>query len=119
MLADALVSLAGPVRLPHYLTHFVAGKTPLSLFPAVVTALSGYLAVIFGIQELMKNRKPMKLTLLFQAHNIILSLGSGLLLLLMIEEIVPILWRAGLFGAICNVESWTPVRRIVTCDALT
>jgi fatty acid elongase 3 len=99
-----------PFTLPHYLTHYVAGQTPISTNKAVATALVSYLAIIFGLQELMKTRQPLKLNVLFQLHNAILTIGSGLLLACMAEEVIPILWRTGLFNAICSEKSWTPVR---------
>lgn len=98
-----------PFSLPYYITHYVAGQTPISTNKAVGTALVSYLAIIFGLQELMKTRQPLKLNVLFQLHNAILTLGSGLLLVCMAEEVVPILWRTGLFNAICSTKSWTPV----------
>jgi len=99
-----------PLPLPHYITHYVAGQTPISTNKAVGTALVSYLAIIFGLQELMKTRQPLKLNALFQLHNVVLTLGSGLLLACMVEEVVPILWRTGLFNAACSTKSWTPVR---------
>ncbi|KAJ7207606.1 GNS1/SUR4 family-domain-containing protein [Mycena pura] len=81
--------------------------TPLSTTPVVVAALVGYLALIFGIQAAMKNHPPQKLNTLFKAHNFILSAGSLLLLILLLEEIVPIIWRNGIFNAMCAHESWT------------
>lgn len=101
-----------PLPLPHYITHYVAGQTPISTNKAVATALVSYLAVIFGLQELMKTRQPLKLNALFQLHNMVLTLGSGLLLACMVEEVVPILWRTGLFNAVCSTKSWTPVRAV-------
>jgi len=100
--------------LPHYITHYVAGQTPISTNKAVGTALVSYLAIIFGLQELMKTRQPLKLNALFQLHNVVLTLGSGLLLACMAEEVVPILWRTGLFNAVCSTKSWTPVRVVHT-----
>jgi fatty acid elongase 3 len=97
-----------PFSLPHHITHYVEGQTPISTNKAVGTALVSYLAIIFGLQELMKTRQPLKLTALFQLHNAFLTLGSGLLLVCMAEEVIPILWRTGLFNAICAEESWTP-----------
>jgi hypothetical protein len=55
----------------------------------------------------MVGRPPKSLNTLFQAHNNILSAGSLLLLLLMVEEIFPIYWKNGLFYAMCNEKSWT------------
>lgn len=107
-LADFLLSVL-PVSLPSYLTSFIPGKTPLSTNTEVLTTLGLYLAVIFGIQAYKKNRQPQKLNTLFQAHNVILSSGSLLLLALMLEEILPIVWKNGLYFGICALEAWTPV----------
>lgn len=57
----------------------------------------------------MRSRQPMKLTFLFQLHNVALSSGSLLLLLLMVEEILPIIRDRGLFYSICGPEAWTSV----------
>lgn len=65
----------------------------------------------------MKNRPPQKLNTLFQIHNVILSGGSFILLVLMAEEILPILWKRGIFKAICAEESWTPVSSGCFCYA--
>lgn len=107
-LADFLVSNI-PFTLPRHLYTYVPGQTPLSTTPTVVIALTSYLAIIFGIQAFMKTRQPQKLNTLFQAHNVFLSSGSLLLLVLMLEEIVPIAWNRGIFSALCNEKSWTPV----------
>jgi fatty acid elongase 3 len=107
-----------PLPLPHYITHYVAGQTPISTSKEVGTALVSYLAVIFGLQELMKTRQPLKLNAFFQLHNVVLTLGSGLLLACMAEEVVPILWRTGLFNAVCSTKSWTPVCILNLCPPL-
>ncbi|GLB36153.1 putative very-long-chain 3-oxoacyl-CoA synthase [Lyophyllum shimeji] len=96
------------VSLPVHLTSYLRGETPLSTTPAVLGTLAAYLAVIFGVQALMTNKPAYKLTPLFQAHNVILSSGSLLLLVLMLEEIVPIIWNEGVFNSLCAVSSWTP-----------
>ncbi|KAK7061940.1 elongation of fatty acids protein [Favolaschia claudopus] len=97
-----------PFTLPRHLYSFVEGQTPLSTNPAVFGSLAGYLALIFGIQAGMKSRPPQRLNTLFRAHNAILSSGSLLLLVLLLEEIVPIIWRDGFFASICAELSWTP-----------
>ncbi|KAJ3577021.1 hypothetical protein NP233_g33 [Leucocoprinus birnbaumii] len=95
-------------RLPPYLSSYVSGQTPLSTVTSVNASLAGYLAITFGIQALMKDRQPYKLTTLFRAHNIVLSLGSALLLVLIMEEIVPLIWQRGLHHSICSPEVLTP-----------
>ncbi|TFK41157.1 fatty acid elongase [Crucibulum laeve] len=106
-LADFLLA-AIPYRLPRHLYSYVEGVTPLSTTTSVTTALVSYLAVVFGVQAVMKNQQPHKLTTLFQIHNVILSSGSFLLLALMLEEIVPIMWKNGLHYALCADDAWTP-----------
>ncbi len=108
-LADFILKHAPIPHIPYHLTHYVRGATPLSTQPVVLSVLAGYLATIFGIREIMKTRQPQKLTFLFQVHNTVLSSGSALLLVLMLEEIIPIYWRHGVFGALCGAEAWTEV----------
>ena len=109
-LADAILTYVPLPTLKYEHTHWVRGATPLSTQPVVVAALVAYLVIIFGIQEIMRNRKPLKLQVPFMIHNVYLTTGSGLLLLLMLEEILPKLWNHGLFYAICISGSWTEVR---------
>ena len=52
------------------------------------------------------------MTALFQLHNIMLSSGSLILLILMVEEIVPIVFRCDLFYGICRKGTWTPVHTV-------
>jgi hypothetical protein len=110
-LADALLTVIPKEwHLPAHLTAYYPGVTPLSTVPVVVACLIGYLGTIFGLREFMRGREPMKLTTLFQFHNVYLTAGSGLLLVLMVEEILPIWWKGGLFTAMCADDSWTSVR---------
>lgn len=107
MLADVLLPLAP--RLPTYLTSWKPGVTPLSTIPSVASAISLYLGTIFGLWALQRNGQPKKLNTLFQIHNVILSTVSGLLLALIAEEIAPIIWKHGIFYAICGKGAWTEV----------
>ncbi|KAG6381177.1 GNS1/SUR4 membrane protein [Boletus reticuloceps] len=107
-LADLLLTVLPADALPHYLTHYVPGKTPLSTFPVVSATLASYLVIIFGIQEVMRNRPSQKLNTLFRIHNAFLTLGSGLLLALMVEEVASIWVKSGTYDTMCNETSWTP-----------
>ena len=60
----------------------------------------------------MKNQQPLKLNYLFMAHNFILTVVSGGLLALFIEQLFPIIWRNGVFYSICSPDCWT--QKIVT-----
>ncbi|SMN19410.1 similar to Saccharomyces cerevisiae YCR034W ELO2 Fatty acid elongase, involved in sphingolipid biosynthesis [Maudiozyma saulgeensis] len=74
----------------------------------VLFAILLYYIIIFGGKFLLKNTKPLKLTLLVKFHNLFLTLISLFLLLLIIEELLPIIKKFGLFYSICNVNAWTP-----------
>ncbi|KAL0252979.1 hypothetical protein I308_102373 [Cryptococcus tetragattii IND107] len=91
---------------------WIPGESPLSTQKAVVAAVGTYLLVIFGGREMMKNRQPFKLKIPFQIHNVYLTLGSGLLLVLMLEEIIPLFLKHGFFWSICSTSAFTP--RLVT-----
>ncbi|KAI0073135.1 GNS1/SUR4 membrane protein [Panus rudis PR-1116 ss-1] len=106
-LADLILTYVPLPDVPKYLTSYVPGKTPLSTPQEVFPALVAYLVVIFGLRAWMKNRPPFKLQYLFQAHNILLSSGSALLLALIAEEVAPMLWKRGLFWSMCDEGMWT------------
>ncbi|KAF9241381.1 GNS1/SUR4 membrane protein [Melanogaster broomeanus] len=106
-LADFLLSVLPADVLPKYLTQYVPGVTPLSTWPVVSTALVSYLAIVFGIREIMKDRPPQKLNTLFRFHNAFLSLGSALLLALMAEEVASLWLKFGTYDTMCNEASWT------------
>ena len=111
-LADFILQNVPLPTLPPYLVHYERGRTPLSTWTPVFSTLVAYLAVVFGLRELRRNQQPLKLTFLFQLHNIVLSVGSGILLVLVCEEVLPIWWKHGLFYAMCNENAWTSVRQI-------
>ena len=85
------------------------GQTPMSTFSGVLFAGTFYLALIFGIRELMtrNNVKAFSLKIPFVIHNFLLSAASGLLLACMLEEIVPIWRQYGFYHAICASSAWT------------
>ncbi|KAI5481200.1 fatty acid elongase 2 [Pseudohyphozyma bogoriensis] len=105
---STLSALPFPNIPSYYLQEWQPGKTPLSTTPQVAAALAAYLAIIFTGQHLMKDRKAMKLKGLFMVHNALLSIGSGLVLACMLEELIPLLARDGFLASICSPKSWTP-----------
>ncbi|TIB33607.1 hypothetical protein E3P86_02965 [Wallemia ichthyophaga] len=94
-------------HLPTYLQQWVPGITPLSTLEGVTSAIVAYLAIIFGGRELMRGREPFKLKIAFQLHNTVLYVGSGVLLALMAEEVVPMIYKHGFYYSICSEEAWT------------
>jgi len=97
-----------PYNLPVWFTSYHQEITPLSTWPHAALAIVIYLSTIFGLREFMRDRQPLKLTFLFQLHNLLLTSGSALLLAVMVEEITPIVWNHGLFYGICGYGAWTP-----------
>ena len=86
---------------------FMPGKTPFSTLEETVGMVVLYLLVIFGGREFMKNREPLKLNFLFKVHNFMLTALSGGLLVLFLEQLLPSLWRDGLYENICGADGWT------------
>lgn len=86
--------------------RFVQGL-PMSTLPEVLVAISAYYIIIFGGRALLKGRKPFQLNGLFQLHNLFLTSISLMILVLMIEQLVPMIVHNGLYYAICNVGAWT------------
>jgi hypothetical protein len=111
-LADLILTYIPLPAVPSHLTTWQPGKTPLSTTPVVLSVMAGYLTTIFTIQHLLRDKPAYVLNTLFRAHNIILSVGSGILLALMVEEIGPIWWKHGFRYAICSTNAWTPVSTI-------
>jgi fatty acid elongase 3 len=86
---------------------FVPGKTPMSTLTETVSMIVLYLVVIFGGREFMRNRPAYKLNTLFMIHNFCLTAISGALLVLFAEQLVPSLWKGGLYENICGASGWT------------
>lgn len=88
--------------------RFVSGTTVMSTLPATITALTAYYIIVFGGRWLMQDRKPFVLNGPFMVHNLYLTIISGGLLVLFIEQLLPTLARGGVFHAICHYDGgWT------------
>ncbi|CCK69199.1 fatty acid elongase ELO2 KNAG_0C00860 [Huiozyma naganishii CBS 8797] len=87
--------------------EFVAGELPLSRLPPVLGAIALYYVIIFGGRALLRGTKPLKLNGSFQLHNLFLTSLSLTLLVLMVEQLIPMIARHGLFFSICNIGAWT------------
>jgi len=88
--------------------NFEYGTTPLGTFQTAGSLIVAYYAIIFGGRFIMTNFQPFKLQFLFQVHNLMLTLISGILLVLFMEELIPTLYHHGIFYSICAREGgWT------------
>lgn len=104
-------------RVTGYPAHefqFVHNETFLANGWHAIGIIVAYYTVIFGGRFLFNAAgvPALKLNVLFQLHNLGLTLASLALLLLAIEQLVPILYHHGLFYAICNEGAFAP--RLVT-----
>ncbi|KAI9302887.1 GNS1/SUR4 family-domain-containing protein [Cunninghamella echinulata] len=86
---------------------FTPGVTPFSTDKEVYVSCITYFVVIFGGRFLMQGLPAQRLQFFFQIHNLLLTLVSGALLVLMVEQVLPILYHHGLLYAICNNGAWT------------
>jgi fatty acid elongase 3 len=90
--------------------EFVYHKTFLANGFHAIGIIIVYYIVIFGGRALSSKLKlpALKLNFLFQLHNIVLTLFSLSLLLLTIEQLIPILYHHGIFYAICHKNAFAP-----------
>lgn len=88
--------------------EFVQGVTPMSTFRQTAMALVAYYIIILGGREVMRGREAIQLNWLFKIHNFYLTVISGALLVLFIEQLLPTLVRRGVFYAVCDhAGGWT------------
>lgn len=90
--------------------RFVHNQTFLANGWHAIGTIVVYYTVIFGGRAISNavGAPALKLNILFQAHNLGLTIASSILLLLMIEQLVPILYNHGLFYAVCDSGAFAP-----------
>ena len=87
---------------------FTPRVTPMSSLKEAGGLIVAYYLIVFGGRELMKNRPAFKLNGLFMIHNFYLTAISAILLALFTEQLVPTVYRHGIFYAICDHKGgWT------------
>ena len=102
--------------VPLSLKSYIRGETPLSTWPAAFSMTVTYLTIVFGTREIMKDRAPFRLVTLFRAHNLLLSVASFILMLLLGEEVVSNWIKFGSYGVLCADEAYTQVSVNGHCD---
>jgi hypothetical protein len=108
-LADRILSFIPTNAIPPHLASYIPGESPFSTWPVVTSMVVTYFAVVFGTREIMKDRAPLKLTTPFRIHNLILSVGSLVLMVLLGEEAFSNWMRVGTYGSMCVPEAYTDV----------
>lgn len=87
--------------------EFLPGTTPLSTLKEAGGWIVLYYVIIFGGRELMRDRPALKLQGTFIIHNWYLTVISGALLVLFVQQLIPSLWKNGLYDNICGRSGWT------------
>lgn len=88
--------------------RFVQGETPISTLRETAAVLLSYYMIILGGREVMRYFSPLKLNALFKIHNLFLTIVSFCLMVLFAEQLIPTVWRNGIFFAICHKDGgWT------------
>lgn len=113
-LFDSLVTKATSGSFVPSKFQFIPHETAFSTFPVIASAIAVYYTLVFGGDFIFKKFKlrPLVLNGLFQVHNFLLTTVSLTLLVLMLEELIPIIAMNGIFYAICNPAAWT--QKLVT-----
>lgn len=93
-------------RVPADDIRFVVGVAPATTVTSALVAIGLYYVIIFGGQYLMRDQKPIRLSLLFKIHNALLSVWSAFLYLLIAEQVLPVIYNHGLFYSICHPDAW-------------
>lgn len=103
---DKLFTMVMPYHPADF--KFEPGVTPMSTLKASFSLIALYYVVVLGGRELMRNRPAFKLNGPFKVHNFYLTVISGGLLLLFLEQLIPEVYHNGIFHAICSHEGgWT------------
>jgi fatty acid elongase 3 len=87
--------------------RFKPGVTPIGTYKEMFLMIGLYYITIYTGWELMRKRQPFKLKTLFMLHNFTLTAVSGSLLVLFLEQLLPALWKNGLYTCICSAPGWT------------
>ena len=91
---------------------FIPGSTPMSTARETAVVIASYYLIILIGRRIMRGCPAFELTSQFQMYNLFLSVLSGFLLLLFVEELGPRLWQRGIYQSICGPGGWT--KRLVT-----
>lgn len=87
---------------------FIPEKTPLATFNETAAMLLVYYVTILGGHELMRERPAFQLKTPFMIHNLFLTILSGGLLVLFLEQLVPTVWQQGIYSSVCDGSAgWT------------
>jgi hypothetical protein len=107
--------LVSKATLGHFVPdefNYVEGETFMSTPKEVTIVIAAYYFIITVGQLVFKRLSPLKLNALFQLHNLFLTTVSGVLLVLLFEQVFPIVYEHGIFHAVCSPKAW--YQKVVT-----
>ena len=107
--SDLLLFIAPTDCISVHLKSYIPGDSPFSTWPVVSIVITSYLVSILMIREFMKDRPSFRLHTLFRFHNALLSTGSLVLLVLIMEEVISVWMQVGTYDSMCAPSSWTDV----------
>ncbi len=89
--------------------EFIHGELPFSTASTAISVIITYYLVIFGGRSVLNlvNAPPYRLGTLFQIHNAMLTTLSFTLLILLAEQLIPIIAKNGIYYGICHPDAWT------------
>ena len=80
----------------------------MSTLRETTAVLVSYYVIILLGREAMRYFSPLKLNGLFKLHNLFLTIVSFSLMVLFAEQLIPTVWKNGVFFAICHKDGgWT------------
>ena len=80
----------------------------MSTLRETTAVLVSYYVIILLGREAMRYFSPLKLNGLFKLHNLFLTIVSFCLMVLFAEQLIPTVWKNGVFFAICHKDGgWT------------
>lgn len=103
---NALVAKATQGKFVPEEFQWVQGETVLSTPKEVAIYIAAYYFIITFGQLIFKKLPALKLNFLFQLHNLILTIISGTLLVLLFEQILPVLIENGILFTVCSPTVW-------------